>query len=206
MDDLSLAALERARRVITAIEARGAVSGRRAKFFYFQFMDAFRLSCMARVLAEHGMRASVFTAEAIEVLLRRIVEQAILSSYLHTQSGDEPIDRFLKTSASQFLHSWREEHQVKDRELSVSQLPDYKAMSNTSPDLYGLYQKLSYLSHPRSAMPYSLVERENKNERGIDAREFYRRRCESALTELAKCMNLIITIFEKEDQEFQKKR
>jgi len=199
-DDQSAISLSRASEILKQVWSKGTVSGRRPKFFYFQLLDAFRLGTMTRNLAVSGLNDEVYTAEAIEVLVRRLVEQAIVVSYVGKQEGTEIIDSFLKTSARQFIKSWKEEHETNDKDLSVIELPDYRQMAEaTNKNLYDLYQRLSYLAHPRGALSYSLVENENQQERGIDRKEFYKRRCENALIELASCINLICDVFEKED-------
>jgi hypothetical protein len=135
------------------VEARGAVSGRRPKFFYFQLLDAFRLGMMTRDLADVGARSEVFTPEAIEVLVRRLVEQAILTCYMETHTGPEVIDRFLKTSAGRFVKSWGEEHETDDKDLAVKEPPDYREMAKAADQtLYASYQRLSYLAHPRAGL------------------------------------------------------
>jgi hypothetical protein len=147
------------------------------------------------------MTSKVFTAVAVEVLARRVIEQAILCSYIAATEGSEVIDRFLKTSASEFQRSWQEEHTeehlTEDASLPVKQLPNYQQMAASRPQLYELYQRFSYLSHPRGAYPYSAAERDNRR-RGTSFQEYYRLRCEVALASLAESINVIREIFEAE--------
>ncbi|MBW2147707.1 MAG: hypothetical protein JRI22_11860 [Deltaproteobacteria bacterium] len=196
MPDPSKEALERASTRISEVKAHGSVSGRQTKFLWFQLLDAYRLSAMTRALADCGMQADIFTAEAIEVLVRKVVEHAIIAGYV-AQEPVEVVDRFLKTSAEMFEKSWKEEHYTEDKNLNVSCLPDYRQMAKKfDAALYDTYRRLSHLAHPRVALPHALVEHEYLQRERIDRREFYRRRAEQALIWMAQALNSVVKFFD----------
>ena len=188
--------------VLKKIEARGTVSGRILKFLYFQLLDSYRLAIMAIGTYNFGLSSTIFTAEVIEVLARNVVEKAILCAYIKEKNDTVFIDQFLKTSASEFEKSWEIEYFSEDKNLQVKNLPDYKTMSNCLDiETYKTFKKLSYLSHPRFTLPYSLVEHEYIEKRKTTKMDFYIKRGRNALGVIAQALKIVRKKFEESDKE-----
>ena len=54
-------------------------------------------------------------------------------------------------------------------------------------ELYEIYSKLSYISHPRATQPYSMVEYESK----LDPSEFFRRRIKNVIPLVINLLNIL---------------
>jgi hypothetical protein len=87
-----------------------------------------------------------------------VLEIAIVCSY----SVKEPqvVERFLKREQHSFERSFGtrsiEHWGIPD---TTKQLPDYREMGKTAvPELIKAWNRLSHLSHPKQASPYSMVE------------------------------------------------
>lgn len=134
------------------------LSDRRERFIYYQLADAVTSADCLIMLTDAGLRGEPVGMGAIEVVTRRLVEQAIVVRYVHAAPDDAVVDSYLKTSAHEWEFSWGivpTDDEVRD--LPVSRLPRYGPMADlVSPELRSVYKKLSYLSHPRGAFPYVL--------------------------------------------------
>lgn len=139
------------------------IGGRRRKFAYTLLLDAHRTSLAIRALMQARADGLSLMADAIEVLARRIVEMAIVASYL--ANGDVTVvDRFLKTSAAEWQRSLHREREGEIADavyqfLPVKELPSYRQMAEeVDNELAITFSMFSYVSHPRIAYPYSMLE------------------------------------------------
>jgi len=163
-------------------------SGRIRKFLLFQLWDAWRTCVAISYVVKDAQSDKKIPADAVEVLARKVLEHAIVSSYVKKHSSSAVVDRFLKTSAKAFEKSWKIEHHTEDKNLIVKELPDYRGMANdVGGELYEIYSKLSYISHPRAAQPYSMVEYESK----LDPSEFFRRRIDNVIPLVINLLNIL---------------
>lgn len=163
-------------------------SGRIRKFLLFQLWDAWRTCVAISYVVKDAQSDKKIPADAVEVLARKVLEHAIVSSYVKKHGSSAVVDRFLKTSAKAFEKSWKIEHHTEDKNLIVKELPDYRGMANdVGGELYEIYSKLSYISHPRAAQPYSMVEYESK----LDPSEFFRRRIKNVIPLVINLLNIL---------------
>jgi len=163
-------------------------SGRIRKFLLFQLWDAWRTCVAISYIVKDAQFNKNIPADAVEVLARKVLEHAIVSSYVKKHGSSALVDRFLKTSAKAFEKSWKIEHHTEDKNLKVKELPDYRGMANdVGGELYEIYSRLSYISHPRTAHPYSLVEYESK----LDPSEFFRKRINNVIPLIINLLNIL---------------
>lgn len=135
---------------------------RRDKFIYYQLADAWTTAESIVILSDAGLQGEPISMAGIEVLTRRLVEQAIVVRYVLAAPDDAVVDSYLKTNAHQWEFSWAVSVDEAVKELPDPQLPPYSNMANdVEPELAEVYKKLSYLSHPRAAFPYALRVRES---------------------------------------------
>lgn len=168
------------------------VKGRIAKFLLFQLWDAWRTSKAIFVLTREAQSDKTIPADSVESLTRKVLEHAIVSSFVRKHPTGTVVDRFLKTSAKEFEKSWKISHHTEDKGLPVKELPTYKDMAeDVGGNLYEIYQKLSYLAHPRSALPYSLVEYEYLKNSGGDSLDFFNKRINKIVPLLIELLNIL---------------
>lgn len=169
------------------------------KFLLFLLYDSYRTAVGAQVLIERGLEDPRIAADSVEVLARKILEAAILCRYARKHASDAVVDRFLKTYATEWEKSWQVPPTSRDvSALPAKNLPSYRQMAeDVRGDIYDAYRKLSYLSHPRGALPYSLVEHES----GLGPKRFFRRRVDAILPCLAQWLIILTSNFrESQDQ------
>lgn len=130
----------------------------RRRFLSFQMVDARRGVHAVIGLISLRQSGSDVDAASVEVLARRVVEIALVCSY----AVKEPrvVERFLKKERHSFDRSFggtsMQPWVIPD---DTKQLPDYREMAKSAtPELVEAWDRLSHLSHPIQASPYSMVE------------------------------------------------
>lgn len=146
------------------VEQVGSMEGsqfrdQRQRFLYFQVVDAYESGEALLLITDAGLRGEPIGMGAVEVIVRRLIEQAIIARVVHAASDDSIITSYLMTNAHEWERSWGTKLPFADP--TVTKLDNYKDMAESiDPELYQVYRQLSYLSHPRSAFPYSARSRD----------------------------------------------
>lgn len=181
--------------LLDEIGMQGQITGSRRKLLYMQLRDALRTIKAVLALIDARERERDISADSVEVLVRRVVEQAIVGRYL-ALTGREAVLRYLKTSEAEFNRIFKES--VDEGHGDVPQLPNYRQMSEGDPDLYEAYQRLSFTTHPRSAQSFDLQERESQI-KGEDIDALFCRRVEHAVQHLSLSLSHLLTAYEQID-------
>lgn len=126
------------------------------KFIRFQMIDAYRTCAAVMSLVDARKAGADIDAYSVEVLTRRVVEQAIVVTFAVTDPVG--VERFARTNEHEYEKSFG--HAPRERvDSEAKQLPKYSQMAEKAdPELGKIYSKLSHLSHPRASMPYSAIE------------------------------------------------
>jgi hypothetical protein len=99
------------------------------RFLYFQLADAFTTAECLLLLTDAGLKGSPVGMGSIEVLVRRLIEQAIVVRFVHASSDSAIVEGYLKTSAHEWERSWGSSPNADGGALPVSQLPPYRQMA-----------------------------------------------------------------------------
>jgi hypothetical protein len=178
------------------IHAEGGAYGRVRKFLYLQIMDAIRSARAIEILVAAGLQDSRIMAKSAEVLMREMLEQLIVASYVAADPTSGRLERFRKTSAEEWMRSWNDSADAEDIALEVKRLPTYTQMAREVDErLFEDWAKLSHLAHPKSALPYSLVENGNL-ERGISVEDFYQRRVGALIDSPGLVIQRLVSLYE----------
>lgn len=180
--------------LVTALE-HPVIEGRRREFLYYQLLDGLRTGKGIEWLIWGKRQGLPISADSIEVLVRRVVEQAIVAAYVakSTESGSI-VDRYLKTTAAEWKRSFGRD--IPESEIPGKCLPPYDQMARDVGEwLLTDFRHLSYVSHPRGAVPYRLIERQA----GISSHDFFVLRVSSALGKLKSAVQDLVTAYGQVD-------
>ena len=178
----------------SAVE-RPVIEGRRREFLYYQLFDALRAGKAIELLVWGEAQGVDISPESIDVLVRRVVEQAILAAYI-AQSKDSAsiIDEYLKTTGTEWKQSFGED--VPEAAIPGKCLPKYRIMAEAVGGwLLDDFKHLSYGAHPRGAVPYRLIERQA----GISPHDFFVLRVSGSLGRLKSAFQELVTAYEQVD-------
>ncbi|HYP23309.1 MAG TPA: hypothetical protein VEV43_07040 [Actinomycetota bacterium] len=134
------------------------VAGERRKFAHYLLLDAMSSAhAIELVVKSSRVLGTPPLADAIEPVVRHVVEKAIVIAYVARSNDERVVDRFLKTSAREWERSFGSAESHPHLDLPVKELPKYKPMAEAAcPELVEVFAKLSWISHPRSALPFSM--------------------------------------------------
>ena len=141
-------------------QLRPGVAGRRRELAFYLLLDTLSTSNAVELLVKAApIIGKPHLADQIEPLVRHAVERAIVIAYVGAARTPEVVDRYLKTSAVLYRVSFgqKDDPLGGDALLKVPQLPPYAQMAaEACPELGRIYKRMSWISHPRSALPYSM--------------------------------------------------
>lgn len=177
------------------IVSRPEIKGPRREFLYYQLFDALRTGKAIELLLWGHRQSYPVSADSIEVLVRRIVEQAIVASYVaKADDAKDIVDRYLKTTGQEWKRSFGDE--TEQYRMSGKGLPKYRDMAE---EVGGLllkdFNELSYVAHPRGSIPYRLVERSWPG----DPEDFFVLRIGPALDRLGTAVTYLVEAFKESD-------
>lgn len=178
----------------TALQ-RPVIQGRRREFLYYQLFDALRTGKAIELLIWGEAQGMAISADSVEVLVRRVVEQAIVAAYVAKSSESASmVDRYLKTTGAEWKRSFDQD--VPEAAIPGKCLPTYGQMAREVGGwLLTDYKHLSYVSHPRGAVPYRLIERQA----GISSHDFFILRVGGALGKLKSAVQHLVAAYEEVD-------
>lgn len=160
--DALRAKIDECRRIVESAGSGGLLNARREKFLFFALSDMVRNAEHLLALYQYAFQSNVYIADGSELLLRKMIEQTMICCWIHQQDSDEPIDRYLKSSALAFETSWDQKSDDNDKDLPVDRLPKFARMAEKSiPGIYQAYKRLSYLQHADSHQFYTLIEHDH---------------------------------------------
>lgn len=145
--------------------------------------DACRLAAAVPPLLEAAVSDPEISAESIEVIARKVLEHVIFLEYLHNNRHDETLaERFVATCRAEAKRAYERLGARERAEWPRS----YEQMAQSQPELYQLYRRFSYLAHPKTCFPYSLLERDS----GWSRTDFFSARSRLAVTDLAQILHI----------------
>lgn len=159
-------------------------------FLYCQVVDAYCAGQAIRTLILARRRGVRILPSSIEVIVRRIVEQAIVASWANANPG--AVNRYLNTVEKEWKRSFKTSPaKTAEKVPNAQPLPSYTDMARAvDPELGELYSKLAFLSHPRGAPPYSQIESQLK---GISADAFFELRVMPLIEDLDHAVERLIS-------------
>ena len=182
--------------LLARIHAEGGADGRVRKFLYLQLIDAIRSARAIEVLVMAGLRDSRIMAKSSEILMREMLEQLIVASYVAADPTPGRLERFRKTSKEEWMRSWNDLSDAEQFALEVRQLPSYTQMAKEIYErLFVDWSRLSHLAHPKCALPYSLVEAGNL-ERGVSVEEFFGQRVGALIDSPGLVIQRLVRLYE----------
>ena len=133
-------------------------------------------------------------AYSVEVLTRRVVEQAIVVGFAVT--GPVGVERFARTNEHEYEKSFG--HAATEKvDSSAKQLPKYSQMAERAdPELGKVYSKLSHLSHPRASMPYSAIEQHFSQAGTVTEDQFFEMRAMPLVDDLDLAVDHILAAWD----------
>lgn len=178
-----LGALARARELLGSGDDLGHLNSTQLLAWHL-LNDACRLATAVPYLLEAGVADPKIPAESVAVIARKVLEHVIFLEYVHENRVDEAlVDRFLANCRAAASRAYeRPGADAYDR----PPWPTYQQMAETQPALYQLYRRLSYLAHPKTCFPYSLVERDS----GMSASDYFSARTDLAVADLAQILHI----------------
>lgn len=171
------------------------IKGRRREFLHDHVFDALRTGKAIQILIESERMGIGVSADSVEALVRRVVEQAIVSAYVSiAPDAEEIVDRYLRTTAAEWKRSFGRE--VPESAIDAKGLPSYGRMAEEIGGwLQDDYKKLSYVSHPRGTVPYRFIERHA----GVEPHDFFVLRVSASLGRLDTAIAHLVEAFESVD-------
>lgn len=127
-------------------------------FVHMQAFDSYRLGVTIQRVLDAAADLETVPALAVELLVRNVVEAAITSLYVVRHADDDSTARALTTSAQQWERSWDGPSDFRAEYPGNDVLPSVTTMAEVDDDLRVAWRSLSYLTHPRSALSYSMAE------------------------------------------------
>jgi len=141
--------------------------------------------------------------ECLEIITRNIAEKAILCAFIYSNRKTNSVDRYLKKMSAEYEKSFEEDFYKEEKRLPVKNLPDYAEMSKClDKETYITFKKLSFLSHPKNKLPYSLEEYEYTTSQNTSKENFYNLRSGNMLKVATQALSIIRDRFEKSDAEW----
>lgn len=175
-------ALARARDLLGAGDDLSHLS-RLQRLAWSLLRDACRLAAAVPHLIDAAKGDAEISAESIEVIVRKVLEHAILLEYLHENEQDEEVvARFLSNCQAAYDRSNKKFRAGGNK---PPDWPNYEQMAASQPAFYDLYRRLSYLAHPKTCLPYALVERQ----RGLSAAAFFQLRAELSAADMTQILH-----------------
>lgn len=118
--------------------------------------DAHRTGVAILVLLREGLTDRRIAADSVELLVRHIMERAVLSSFVRKHAQADAVARYYKTCALEYKEVWGRSLDKKSENLPVKRLPSTCQMAeDVGGDLRQAYREFSYTIHPRGVPPYS---------------------------------------------------
>lgn len=189
--------------LLARIHAEGGAYGRVRKFLYLQIIDAIRSARAIELLIMAGLQDSRIMAKSAEILMREMLEQVIVASYVAADPTPGRLERFRKTSAEEWARSWNDLSNAEDVALTAKRLPSYTQMAKEVDErLFEDWARLSHLAHPKSALPYSLVENGNL-ERGVAVEDFFQRRVGALIESPGLVIHRLVSLYENYEPRVQ---
>jgi hypothetical protein len=129
-------------------------------FVHSNAMDAYRLGIVLHPIIEAARTTPTVPALAVELIVRNVVEATVVCLFVVRNPEDWAVQQALKTSATKWEESFGEAtFHVDDYDEDIGLLPSVTKMARQVDDvMYEAFCQLSYLSHPRSAIPYTAAE------------------------------------------------
>jgi hypothetical protein len=190
-------AIEPLDRKLDEVGTLGQIIGSRRKLAWAFLSDAYSTAGGILILLKARADESPVSADSIEVLVRRVVEQAIVARHVAMAETREVVVRYFKTGQTEFNRSFDETRN--DIPDDVKNLPKYAQMCADDPAVKAAYSQLSFTAHPRGAQPYSMREQIGIEELGEKPNELFIRRASKAIDHLALALERLVAAYESID-------
>ena len=160
--------------------------------------DAHRTGVAIQVLLREGLTDRRIATDSVELLVRHIVERAVLSSFVRKHAHADVVARYYKTCALEFKKVWGRSLDKKSENLPVKRLPSTCQMAeDVGGDLRQAYRDFSYTIHPRVVPPYSGSEHLS----GLSPQQYFCGRLTSVLPVTGDLLTILTRNFSESQDE-----